>query len=237
MTTTLKVESVSKKFSGLQALTDVSFEVSAGEVLALIGPNGAGKTTLFNVVAGRLKQTSGTITLGGEDVTAASMRDRVRHGLVATFQIPRSWAALSVAEVLGVAATYGDAASVDSGERVEQLCERFELDPGRPTSDLDLHGLKKLELCRALAVHPKVILLDEVAAGLDEEERGLIIEAVRGLAAEGRAVVVVEHSVPFVRRLCDRAVALSFGAVIGSGSVDEVLELPEVASAYLGERA
>ncbi|MDX6242112.1 MAG: branched-chain amino acid transport system ATP-binding protein [Kribbellaceae bacterium] len=237
MTDALRIDAVTKKFVGLTALEDVTFAVEPGEVVALIGPNGAGKTTLFNVLAGRAKQTSGSVHLFGEDISGTSVRHRVRRGIVATFQIPRSWGNLTVAEALGVAARYGDPRASDVARRVATLCDRFELRPDVSTVDLGLHGLKKFELCRALAVDPRVILLDEVASGLDEEERVLIIATVRELAAEGKTVVLVEHSVPFVRAVSDRAVALSFGRVIGSGPVDDVLELPEVAAAYLGVRA
>ncbi|MFG1921774.1 ABC transporter ATP-binding protein [Cryptosporangium sp. NPDC048952] len=233
----LRAEGLSKRFQGLQALDDVNLHVNAGEVLALIGPNGAGKTTLFNVLAGRHRPTSGRIFVDGRDVTAGSLRRRVQTGVAATFQIPRQFDEVTVEEAVGLAARYGRPKnrSTVQADSVQRHCQEFSLDPRAQIGRLDLHSLKMLEMCRAVAVAPKVLLLDEVASGLDHGEREAISAMVARLAATGCAVIVVEHSVEFVRRLCSRAVVLSFGQVLARGTVDEVLADEAVAKAYLGQ--
>ncbi|GAA1847898.1 ABC transporter ATP-binding protein [Pseudonocardia ailaonensis] len=231
-TPVLVAENLTKRFSGLVAVDGVDLRVGRGEILALIGPNGAGKTTLFNLLAGRLRPTTGRIVLEGRDVTPLSLRERVRAGVVATFQIPRQFAEVTVEEIVGLAVHYG------GGDRdVDGLCAEFGLAPQSQVGSLDLHALKMLEMCRAVAVAPSVLLLDEVASGLDHHERGSITERIRELAAAGTAIVVVEHSVDFIRSLCTRAMVLSFGTVLSEGSVADVFSDKVVADAYLGRRS
>ncbi|HVA06676.1 MAG TPA: ATP-binding cassette domain-containing protein [Acidimicrobiales bacterium] len=233
MSDVLEVIDLHRSFGGLRAVDGVSFSVREGEVLAIIGPNGAGKTTVFNLLAGRLRPSHGRIVLDRANVTQHSVRGRVHRGVVATFQIPRIMAGLTVGEVLRAALHYGAGVRRPDAE-IGALCQQFDLRGAELVATLDLHHLKILEMCRAVAVRPRVLLLDEVAAGLDETERDQIAAKVKELAASGTAIVVVEHSMDFIRRVAQRALVLSFGRVIACGAVEEVLADEHVIAAYLG---
>jgi branched-chain amino acid transport system ATP-binding protein len=228
----LEARRLSRRFGGLVALSNVDFSVRPEEIVAVIGPNGAGKTTLFNVLTGRLRPTAGQVLLNGVDITRYSERDRIRNGMASTFQVPRLLGDLTVIEVVRVAIANG--ANRSSVLDAAALCLDLGLHPTKRCATLDLHELKKFELCRALALAPTVLLLDEVAAGLDDGERSTVVDIVRRVAARGTAVIVVEHSMDFVRKLCQRAVVLSFGSVLAAGTVETVLRSTEVMEAYVG---
>jgi branched-chain amino acid transport system ATP-binding protein len=230
----LEVSGLEKQFVGLRAVNGVDFTVQPGEILAIIGPNGAGKTTVFNLIAGKLRPTAGTIRMQGEDITKLALRGRIRKGIVATFQVPRVLGELTVREIVALAVHYSGQGRNAVHGHVEELCARFDLPPDATAVSLDLHRLKKLEMARAVAVAPSVLLLDEVACGLDTSERDSISGMIRQLAEGGTSIIIVEHSMSFIQELCERAVVLSFGEVLTSGPVDEALSDPAVIEAYLG---
>jgi branched-chain amino acid transport system ATP-binding protein len=230
----LEVSDLHKQFLGLRAVNGVSFSIEPGEIMAIIGPNGAGKTTVFNLVAGRLRPTAGAIRMHGEDITKLALRGRIRKGIVATFQVPRVLGELTVREIVALAVHYSGQGAKAADGHIEELCERFDLPPDATAQSLDLHRLKKLEMARAVAVAPSVLLLDEVACGLDTSERDAISGLIRRLAEGGTSIIIVEHSMQFIQELCERAVVLSFGEVLTSGPVGEALSDPAVIEAYLG---
>jgi branched-chain amino acid transport system ATP-binding protein len=236
--TLLQVDNVSKSFRGLRAVDDVSFTVEEGSILGIIGPNGAGKTTLFNCVAGALSPDTGSVRLGGADITGAPPHKVSRAGMARTFQLMKPFASMSVLENVAVAAmahgTSRQAAThtaVDVVERVGLSRWRDARSDGLPTA-----GLKRLELARALASRPRVLLLDEVLAGLVPAERTPVMELLETLRRDdGVTLVFVEHIMAAVMRLSDSVLVLEQGRVLTSGSPQEVTRDPRVIEAYLGE--
>jgi branched-chain amino acid transport system ATP-binding protein len=229
----LEVKDVTRRFGGLLAVDGVSFSVGKGEIMALIGPNGAGKTTLFNVVSGRMRSSSGTVTLAGRNVERTSLKQRVRLGIAATYQIPKQLGELTVGEILQVAQHYGQTGERTS-EELAEICDDLGLNTHEVAGTLDLHRVKHLEIARAIATSPSVLLLDEIAAGLDDTEVSTVAEHVRRLAAAGTTIVVVEHRMDFLVSMCNRVVVLNFGKVLFDGSIDEALANQAVVEAYLG---
>jgi len=237
----LEVRGVSKRFGGILALRGVSLTVGRGELLAIIGPNGSGKTTLFNVISGVYKPDEGSIFFEGVDITRYPPHKRARMGIGRAFQIPRPFPGLSVRESVAVGALFGTMAGrIGVGEALEIADEalktvglyekRFEL-AGR------LAGPEKklLELARAIAMRPKILLLDEVMAGMPPSEVDRLSKIVRGLAEEGVATVsLVEHVMRAVARIAVRAVVLYRGEVVLEGPVDEVLRSEKLREIYLG---
>lgn len=235
----LALRGLDKRFGGLQAVQSVDFDVHEGEILGLIGPNGAGKTTLFNLIAGLLKPTGGSITLAGVRIDRMKPNQRCRLGVARTFQIPRPFAALSVRENIEVAARFGRLAGAKTpvSERVERILRQLHLDAwaDAPSASLPLGGRKKLELARALATGPRILLLDEVMGGLAAAEVDDVMALIRGIRAEGVTVVLVEHVLRAVMGLADRIVVVNQGRVICVGLPEEVVRDPDVIAAYLGE--
>jgi len=233
MSATLTVDSVSVSFGGLDALRDVTLATSPGRVTGLIGPNGAGKTTLFNVICGLQSPKSGSIRLGDADVSRMPPHRRARLGLARTFQRLETFGSLTVRENLQVAAeaTPGRA-SVD----LDALLERVGLSAvtNEPVDTLPTGTARLVEVARALATEPKVLLLDEPSSGLDGEETGAFGDLLIDLADDGLAVLLVEHDVELVMRACADIFVLDFGEVIASGEPGAIRVNPAVRRAYLG---
>lgn len=234
----LRVESVTVAFGGLKAVNAVSLSAAAGTITGLIGPNGAGKTTLFNVVAGIQRPNQGRVSLGGRDVTASSPQRRARLGLARTFQRLEVFGTLSAREniLVGAESRRRWDRSVRPQQVARQLSERLGLDEvGDVLVDNLPTGTQRLvELGRALATGPRLLLLDEAASGLDENETAAMADLLRELAADGLTIALVEHDMSFVMGLSDTVVMLDHGEVAAVGSPDEVRSSPAVQAAYLG---
>ncbi|GAA1598015.1 ABC transporter ATP-binding protein [Kribbella sancticallisti] len=236
--TLLTVEGVSKSFRGLRAVDDVGFEVTEGSVLGIIGPNGAGKTTLFNVVAGALTPDSGAVHLGGRDITGLPPHRITAAGMARTFQLMKPFVSMSVLDNVAVAVMAGGGSRRTARTVAAEIVERVGLGQWRDqrSDGLPTAALKRLELARALAGRPRVLLLDEVLAGLVPAERAPVMELLEDLREnEGTTLVFVEHIMAAVMRLSDSVLVLDMGRVLTSGPPAEVVRDPRVIEAYLGE--
>jgi branched-chain amino acid transport system ATP-binding protein len=236
--TLLKVEGLAKSFKGLRAVDDVSFEVAEGSILGVIGPNGAGKTTVFNLVAGALRPDAGRVHLGGKEITGHAPHRITAAGMARTFQLMRPFYSMTVLENVTVAVLAGGAAKRTARERAAELIDRVGLGRWRDAAaeGLPTAALKRLELARALASRPRVLLLDEVLAGLVPAERAPVMDLLEQLRAQdGVTLVFVEHIMAAVMRLSDSVLVLDLGRVLISGAPEEVTRDPRVIEAYLGE--
>ncbi|MWA00326.1 ATP-binding cassette domain-containing protein [Actinomadura sp. LD22] len=234
----LDVDGVGKDFRGLRALSEVGFAVEPGEILGIIGPNGAGKTTLFNVISGAIAPDTGRVVFGRKDVTGAAPHRIARAGMVRTFQLMRPFGSMSVLENVGLAAQHRRQPLRRLRGEAMDVVERVGLGPWahRPATELPTAGLKRLELARALAMRPKVLLLDEVLAGLVPAEREPVLDLLAALREEdGTTLLFIEHIMAAVMRLSDRVLVLDQGRVLAAGSAEQVTSDPRVIEAYLGE--
>lgn len=232
----LAVRDVSVSFAGVTALADVSFDVAAGEVLGVIGPNGAGKTTAVNVITGFQRPDTGSVLLDGVDITRVDEAARARRGVARTFQAVRLFEHLTVEENIEVAALNRGRrrhARAHAREALELLgLERW---AATPSGRLPYGDQRRLALARCLAMNPRVMLMDEPAAGLNDDETVELGEAIGRIRAEhGPSIVLIEHDVALVMRLSDRVLVLVEGRPLMTGTPDEVRASPDVVSAYLG---
>lgn len=240
MSTLLQLEGVTRRFGGLSAVDRVDLSVAQGEVIGLIGPNGAGKTTLVNVITGVHRATAGRVRFDGEDVTALKPFQAARRGIARTFQIVQPFPEMTVAENVAAAAMFAGAAAY-GGEAETQALEhlRFvglaEMADKRAAS-LTLAMRKRLELAKSLAMRPKLLLLDEVNAGLNATEVDHALALIRAIAGRGITVLIIEHLMKVVLSLCTRIVVLHHGELIASGDPQEIVKDPRVVQAYLGRR-
>jgi branched-chain amino acid transport system ATP-binding protein len=237
----LEIQELSVRFGGLAALSEVSLSVAEGAITGLIGPNGAGKTTLFNVVTGMQRPNEGTVRLDGRDLRGLSSYRRARLGLGRTFQRLELFGSLTVAENIGVAASIGQRGVAKGRSRAiqeirEELLDRVGLTPvANERADTLPTGTGRLvELARALATRPKVLLLDEPAAGQDTDETERFSGILHHLASDGLAILLVEHDMELVMNVCHTVAVLDYGRIICTGTPAEVRTDPDVQAAYLG---
>jgi branched-chain amino acid transport system permease protein len=237
--TLLEVRGVTKRFGGLQALSGVDLEVREGEILGLVGPNGSGKTTLINVISGFYRLTAGTIILDGAEIGHAAPHETARRGIARTYQIPRPFSNMTVLENVALSATFGGPVR-PAGEIHDEALHWIDFTglggkEQEPPAALNLHERKFLELARALAAKPKLLLLDEVLSGLNPAEIDNAIRLVRAIRAQGATIVFVEHLMRAVVELSDRIAVLNEGKLFALGAPREVMRDPRVISIYLGK--
>lgn len=234
----LEVEKLTKRFGGLVANDEVSFTVDAGEIVAIIGPNGSGKSTLFNCIAGHHSPTSGSVRLAGVELIGRAPEAIARFGLMRTWQIPRSFAGMSVLENVMVGALLRHPAPVRARHEAQRVLDAVALsDRGAARAgDLNIARQKRLELARALAASPTLLLLDEVAGGLNPAEAQELVGILREIHARGITLLIVEHVLEVVMRLAHRVLVLEHGELIASGTPEEVVRDPVVIEAYLGTK-
>ena len=235
----LSVQRVTKRFGGLTAVDDVSLHADADKITGVIGPNGAGKTTLFAVISGFEAPTSGAIRFSGRDITTMQVHERANAGIARTFQIVQPFAGLSVRDNIAVGAYLRHHTRDAALAKAEAVADAVGLAPllDQPAAALTVAGRKRLELARALATEPKLLLLDEVLAGLNPSEIRDMLPVVQSIRAGGITVLMIEHVMQAVMSLCDVVVVLAQGRIIASGRPAAVARDPGVIEAYLGHGA
>ena len=237
----LEVEGIGVRFGGVHALRDVTFAVGPGEVLGLIGPNGAGKTTLLNVVSSLVKPSAGRVVFDGDVITGRKAHMIARSGVARTFQIVQPFRNLTVAQNVAIGAMFcatDEAGPLAVADACEQAMEQVGIAAKRDflPGQLTLSERKRLEVARALATRPRLLLLDEVMAGLNHSEIERMIELIRSINRTGLTIVVVEHVMKAITAVCQRAIVLHFGEKIADGTPAAVLADSKVVGAYLGDR-
>lgn len=238
MTVVLEAVTVSKRFGALTVIEELSFGLEQGEALGIVGPNGAGKTTTLNMLAGDIPPTSGRVLFRGRDVTSLKSHQRCRLGLGRTAQVPRPFEGLTVFENVMVGAAFGGAhrgqAATDACVRALERADMVHRANTR-AGDLTLLDRKRLELARALATEPDVLLLDEIAGGLTEAEVHELVATIQGIHAGGTSIVWIEHIVHALLKVVDRMMAMDYGRKLVEGDPHEVMASDEVKSVYLGD--
>lgn len=235
----LDVQGVSRRFGGLKAVDEVTFAVNAGEIVSLIGPNGAGKTTLFNLLTGQLAPSSGALRFDGRDIGRLRPHERARLGFGRTFQISQTLTSMSVLENAMIGAFRQQRGLRAAAERAEAALAMVGLAAAvsRRSGDLTLGERRRLEVARALAMGPRIVLLDEVMAGLNQTEVQEIVALVQRLNAEGLTFLVIEHNLKVVRAFSRRVLVLNRGRLLAEGTAEAVLSDPAVVEAYIGKAA
>ena len=232
----LEVRNISRSFGGLKAVQDVSFSVREGSISALIGPNGAGKTTLFALLSGFIRPESGSILFQDRDITGMPPHQICRLGMTRTFQLVQPFAAQTVRENIAVGAHLGIASRKAALARAEEIARQVGLEEHlhKPATDLTIAGRKRLELARAIATQPKLLLLDEVLAGLNPQEINEMLPVIRSIRDAGVTVLMIEHVMQAVMNLSEHARVLNNGSLIAEGAPVEIAGNPMVIEAYLG---
>ncbi|RJR47682.1 MAG: ABC transporter ATP-binding protein [Deltaproteobacteria bacterium] len=235
----LQVQDVTKRFGGLQALTDVTFDLPAGQILGLIGPNGAGKTTLFNVINGVYAPNKGQIIFRGDDITGMPSYEVARRGMARAHQVVRPLHDLTVRENVMVGACFGrEGHSLASAvQKADAALAQVGLSgrADQPSGLLNVAQKKRLELARALAARPYLLLLDEVLAGLNPTEITEMVDTILKIRDEGITILMIEHVMQAVMSISDRIIVLDYGQLIATGKPEEVAANPQVIEAYLGD--
>lgn len=230
----LDVSGLVKRFGGFHALDGLSFHAAAGEILGLVGPNGSGKTTAINVISGLYRPDGGQVTFGDVSIGGVASHKLVHRGINRTFQIPKPFLSLTVRQNVDVALAYGHGSGLP--RRTDDLLEEYRLAAlaDRPASDLNSVQQKMLDLVRALATQPKLLLLDELAAGLNPTELDWISEKIKALAQSGIAIIVVEHLMGFIEHVTDRVIVMNAGKEIFEGKLAVAVQVPQVIEVFLG---
>jgi branched-chain amino acid transport system ATP-binding protein len=229
----LNVSKLVKRFGGFYALDGLSFHVSSGEILGLVGPNGSGKTTAINVISGLYAPDGGEVVMEGASIGGVASHKLVHRGINRTFQVPKPFLSLTVRQNVEVALAYGGAAVAPA---MSDLLGEYRLADvaDRPAADLNNAQQKMLDLVRALATRPRLLLLDELAAGLNPAELDWIAERIKALAREGMAIIVVEHLMGFIEHITDRVIVLNAGKEIFEGKLAVAVKVPQVIEVFLG---
>jgi len=235
----LDTKEVTKRFGGLTAVNRVSMQIEEGQIYGLIGPNGAGKTTFLNSIAGKFPPTSGRVFFRGKETTGFSAEKMCKLGMARTFQIPRPFPKLSVLENVKVGAVFGPTQSgkVPAEQRAREALDYvdFNLPIDTPADRLNAVQLKRIDLARALACQPKILLLDELASGLTPGELDSIMATIKRIRDDGVTIIAIEHIMRVIKGICDEVMVIEYGTTIATGTPDEVLNNPKVIEAYLGE--
>lgn len=233
----LEVKGITKRFEGLVAVSDLSFNLDDREIVGIIGPNGAGKTTVFNMIAGYYRPDKGQVFLKGEDITGKRPDIISKMGLTRTFQVVKPFAQLSVLENVMVGAYNRTENDKEALEKSEEIVHFLKMDRWKNSiaANLPIAGRKRLEIARCLATDPQIILLDEVMAGLRPNETDEMIEMTRRISERGIALLIVEHVMKVIMSLAQRIIVLHHGEMIAEGEPQEIIQNKAVVDAYLGE--
>lgn len=232
----LELEGVSKRYGALTVTDDVSLTLAEGSTLGIIGPNGAGKSTLFNLIGGTHRVDSGVVRFQGLDVTNTDAAERCRSGIARSFQIPHPFVGLTVYENLLVADAFGTTDKHVAEDRCREILDQTGLlaKANLPAGTLTLLERKRLELARALATNPRLLLLDEIAGGLTEGECKSLVQTIRDIRDSGVSIIWIEHIVHALTAVVERLIVIDYGRVIADGVPSEVMNLPVVKEIYLG---
>ena len=236
----LSLHGVSKRYGALQVTDDISLAVARGETLGILGPNGAGKTTLFNLISGDVRVDGGRVEYEGRDITALAPHQRCRIGIGRSYQVPQPFGHMTVFENLVTAACFGGGqAERAAWDTAVEVLEQTDLvdHANKPAGSLTLLNRKRLELARALATRPQLLLLDEIAGGLTEHEAHELVDELRRIKAAGVTMIWIEHVVHALLSIADRLFVINFGARLAEGLPREVMDDPEVRRVYMGMEA
>ncbi len=234
----LSLENLSKRYGALVVADAVSLDVTKGEIVGILGPNGAGKTTLFNLIAGTVKADTGRVLFKGQDITSAGVAVRCKSGISRSFQVPHPFNGMTVFENILVGAAFGRAAADPESHALKVMeLTGMKARANQLASSITLLERKRLELARALATEPELLLLDEIAGGLTDRECQSLLGAIRDVHASGVTIVWIEHVVHALLSVAQRLVVLNFGKLIADGKPDDVMKSKDVKSVYLGEDA